>query len=280
MKIEIHSTAGRDPDWKYARETAEKLLSLGAEVYSPHIPLGLLPDGVKAGNADLPDVAAVLGGDGSIMRVLRRMAPKHIPVLGINIGHLGYLAELKTDELDRLSLLFSGDYTVEHRSLLNVGVIGRNGYGHSAIAVNDAVLSHGSNGRMLDIEVWRDGLAYGSVRADGYIVSTATGSTAYSLSAGGPVIEPSVPCLCMLPICPHSLTARPLIVPDDGEINLIYKGRGGPAYLAVDGTQTAELFAGDSVKITKSHLTADFIRFGDTPRVSFATVLREKMSQN
>lgn len=281
MKIELNSTPGRDHGWKHARAVAEKLLSLGAEVYSPLIPTSELPSGVIGGFPPKDfDLSVVLGGDGSIMRALRRNAPKHVPVIGINIGHLGYLAELKFDEIDRLSLLFSGDYTIESRSLLSVGAITKKEYGHQAIAVNDVVLQHGSNGRMLDIEVFRDDIPYADIRADGYIVATATGSTAYSLSAGGPIIEPSVPCLCMLPICPHSLTARPLIVPDDGVITLVYKGRGGPAYLTVDGNQTAELFAGDSVKITKSVLTADFIRLGDAPKKSFSAVLREKMTEN
>ena len=189
------------------------------------------------------DAVVVLGGDGTILESARRAAPYDTPVIGLNLGRLGYMAELELGELDQLSRLVSGDYKIETRSMINIelvtpeGVVKKNEY-----ALNDAVLSNGSISRVVDIELYESGVAIASYRADGIIVSTPTGSTAYSLSAGGAIVDPRLECLCVTPICPHSLYSRPLVFPDSACVEIKNTcQREKKVFLTVDGKVNYEL---------------------------------------
>lgn len=224
------------------------------------------------------DLIIVLGGDGTILEAARRAAERSVMILGVNLGRVGYMAELELSELDMLSRLFDGDYKVEERSMLSVEIVSakKNAKKISAFALNDAVISNGSVARIVDLELSEGGVPISTYRADGLIVATPTGSTAYSMSAGGPITDPRVNCLCVTPICPHSLVARPLIFPDDAILevkNICVREK--LLYLTLDGRNNYEIYTGDTVKITKSDMKTRLIRLNDS---GFYTRLRKKMS--
>ncbi len=225
------------------------------------------------------DAVLVFGGDGTILESARRAASTSTPVLGLNLGRLGYMAELEMSEIDELKRLLSGDYKLESRSMLNIELLNadrevrKNEY-----ALNDAVLSNGSISRVVDLELYEAGVKIASYRSDGMIVSTPTGSTAYSLAAGGAIVDPRLNCLCVTPICPHSLYARPLIFPDSAHLevkNVCQREK--TLFLTVDGRVNYELSIGEAVRITRSPLQTSFIRLKDS---SFYERLRQKMNDN
>ena len=225
------------------------------------------------------DAVIVLGGDGTILESARRAAPYDTPVIGLNLGRLGYMAELEIGELDELARLISGDYKLEMRSMINIELINSQGeVRKNEYALNDAVLSNGSISRVVDIELYESGSHIANYRADGMIVSTPTGSTAYSLAAGGAIVDPRLACLCVTPICPHSLYARPLVFPDSAvlEIRNVCQ-REKTLFLTVDGRVNYELSYGEIVKITRSPLKTSFIRLKEG---SFYARLKQKMNDN
>lgn len=225
------------------------------------------------------DAVIVLGGDGTILESARRAAPYDTPVIGLNLGRLGYMAELEIGEIDELARLVSGDYKLEMRSMINIELINSQGeVRKNEYALNDAVLSNGSISRVVDIELYESGSHIANYRADGMIVSTPTGSTAYSLAAGGAIVDPRLACLCVTPICPHSLYARPLVFPDSAnlEIRNVCQ-REKTLFLTVDGRVNYELSYGEIVKITRSPLKTSFIRLKEG---SFYARLKQKMNDN
>ena len=228
---------------------------------------------------DEADIVIALGGDGTIMDCARRTATRKKAVLGINLGHLGYLAELEMNELEMLSNIVEDKYETDERSIINVEVISSVGTSKAqAFAVNDAVISNGSVARIIDLELYEKGSFITSYRADGLIVSTPTGSTAYSMSAGGAVVDPRVSCLCVTPICPHSLSARPMIFPDDSVIEVKNVSvREKSIFLTLDGRTNIEIFKDDVVRITKSELSARLVRLKER---SFYARLHQKMKNN
>ena len=223
------------------------------------------------------DAVVVLGGDGSILESARRCAPFGTPVLGLNLGRLGYMAELELGEIDQLDKIVSGDYRLETRSMLNIEILTKDGESRkSEYALNDAVLSNGTISRVVDLELYEGGIHIANYRSDGMIVSTPTGSTAYSLSAGGAIVDPRLECLCVTPICPHSLYARPLVFTDSARIEIKNAcQREKTLFLTVDGRVNYELTLGETVQVTRSPLKTNFIRLGDR---SFYERLAQKMS--
>lgn len=221
------------------------------------------------------DVIIVLGGDGTILEVARRAANRGTPILGINLGRLGYMAELEMSGLDGLDALFTGNYTLDRRSMLRVELFSGNELKSFCYALNDAVISNGSVSRIVDLELLQGGKHVANYRADGLIIATPTGSTAYSMSAGGAVVDPAVPCVCVTPICPHSFGARPLIFSDSTVLEVRNVcAREKMLYLTVDGRMNFELYRNQTVRITKSDLKTNLIRL--TP-CSFYNNLRVKM---
>ena len=227
----------------------------------------------------LVDAVVVLGGDGTILESSRRAAPHNTLVIGLNLGHLGYMAELELSEIDQLERIVSGDYSIETRSMLNIEIVACDGkVRRKEYALNDAVISNGTISRMVDIEISEGGSLIGNYRSDGMIVSTPTGSTAYSLSAGGSIVDPRLNCFCVTPICPHSLYARPLIFPDGASIEIKNTcQREKSLFLTVDGRINYELFLGERIRVTRSPLQTRFIRIKDD---SFYDRLRQKMNDN
>lgn len=223
------------------------------------------------------DILVVLGGDGTILEAARRAAVNKTPILGINLGRLGYMAELEMDEIRLLPRLFEGKYGIDERSMLSVTMIDVNGQKKlSSFALNDAVISNGSVARIVDLELSEGGEQVTTYRADGLIVATPTGSTAYSMSAGGPITDPRLKCICVTPICPHSLTAKPLVFPDTAvlEVKNICE-REKNLFLTVDGRTNYELYRGETVRITKSDKTTKLITLKER---GFYNILRQKMT--
>mgnify|MGYP000128285470 FL=1 len=208
------------------------------------------------------ELVIVLGGDGFMLEAARRAAPLGIPILGINMGRVGYMTELEMDELALLDRIFTGESYLDERAMLRVEICTPGGQEKfSAHALNDVVIANGSTARIVDLELYDREMLVDTYRADGLVISTPTGSTAYSLSAGGPIIDPKLSCFCVTPICPHSLSARPLIFPDTAQLrvkNICTREK--LLHLTVDGRATFDLFLGDVVTITRATLTAKLLR--------------------
>lgn len=221
------------------------------------------------------DMIVVLGGDGTIMESARQAALRETPVLGINLGRLGYLAELEMNELDLLDKVMAGEYRIDKRTMLNATIIGANQKEkQSGYALNDAVISNGFVSRIIDLQLSEGGTFINTYRADGLIISTPTGSTAYSMSAGGPVADPRISCFCVTPVCPQMLSARPILFPDDATLEVKHVCRREKVlYLTLDGKINFELMKNDVVRITKSNLFASIIR---VKQQSFYDKLRQK----
>jgi NAD+ kinase len=224
------------------------------------------------------DILIVFGGDGTILEAARRAAKRGTPILGINLGRLGYMAELELSELELLDKLFTGEYELEKRSMLRVELFSGSELRSFCYALNDAVISNGSVSRMIDLELSEGGVPVTTYRADGLIVATPTGSTAYSMSAGGAIVDPRVECFCVTPICPHSFAARPMIFSDSSvlEVRNIC-AREKMLYLTVDGRMNFELYRNQTVRITKSNLQTSLIRL---KKCGFYRKLRQKMNDN
>lgn len=227
------------------------------------------------------EIVAVVGGDGSVLEAARRSASRGIPVLGINKGRLGFLCDLEIDELSLIDRLYVGSYNIEKHSMLNVEVLGRADGAerkrvYIARALNDAVVSNGSVARIVDIELRENGKTVASYRADGLIASTPTGSTAYSLSAGGPVLDPRLGGICITPICAHSVCSKPIVFPDSARLEIVNICQREPAlFLTVDGRVNVKLSRGDSVRVTRSDKSAGIVRLKED---SFYSMFCRKMS--
>lgn len=205
------------------------------------------------------DVLLTIGGDGTIIHCAKHAAQFSKPILGINLGRLGYVAELEANETDMLKALIRGEYTLESRLMLDVKVNRENGNTESYVAVNDAVISRGSLSRIIDLDVSIDGSPVSSYRADGILLSTPTGSTAYALSAGGPVIAPNLKCFELVPICSHSLSARCVILSSQSTVQVKAESPDGKSYLTIDGQISVELSENDTVEVKCSEKTLDMI---------------------
>jgi NAD+ kinase len=213
---------------------------------------------------DNVDLVVVVGGDGTVLEAARRAAPKEIPILGINKGRLGYMTSLEVDELDMIEKIMQGEYYFDIRSMLDIELRHNGKPLYMSCALNDAVVSNGSIAKIVDMQLKADDKVVGNYRADGLIVSTPSGSTAYSLAAGGPVMSPNVKAICVTPICSHSFRDRPIVFSDDSEIEIYNVCDREPyLYLSIDGRINIRIMRNQSVRITKSQKTAKLIRIKD-----------------
>jgi NAD+ kinase len=207
------------------------------------------------------DLLIVLGGDGTILGAARLVGTRRIPVLGVNFGWLGYLTEFTLDELfPALESLRKGECWVDRRMMLDV-IHERDGRAIALHrALNDAVVNKGAPVRMIELDCYIDGMFVSTFRADGMIVATPTGSTAYSLSAGGPIVHPSMYAILLTPICPHMLSNRPVVVPGESLIEIAFNRAGEDLMLTVDGQIAINLLPDDRVTIVQSESTFDLVR--------------------
>jgi NAD+ kinase len=225
--------------------------------------------------ADKADVLLVLGGDGTILNAARLAAERSIPILGVNMGGLGFLTEVRLDNLyESLERVFANDYVLDERLMLQAHVHRHGETVARGIVLNDIVISKGTLARMIELKIAIQGQFVTNLRADGLIVGTPTGSTAYSLSAGGPIINPAVQSLILTPISPHTLTHRPLIVPLDAEIEVTLTSKDDGAMATLDGQVGIAMTQGDTAVIQASGHRTKLIRF---PESHYYEVLREKL---
>ncbi len=260
-KIGLMAPPGAPRAAAAAEEAARWLRSKGVAVYGPEG--GEWPERL--------DALVALGGDGTMLRAAGEAAVRDVPVLGVNLGTLGFLSEVEPEGLEKaLSRLLEGDYREERRAMLSVAV------GETrCLALNDAVVSRGGYARLIHVSALVDGSRAGDYRADGLLVSTPTGSTGYSLSAGGPIVAPGVDCMVITPICPHSLQHRPQVVPGHVEVRLVLSASEPvEASLQVDGRACALLRAGDTVVIRKAEESVRLIRLRET---GFFDVVHRKL---
>jgi NAD+ kinase len=213
-----------------------------------------LPVTLRPEVAQKIDLMIVLGGDGTLLSVARAIGSWPVPILGVNLGTLGFLTEIAQEELfETLEEVLAGHFLVEPRMRLDVAVERAGEVVGSYLALNDAVLARTAFSRMVDLEARADGAEVTTYYGDGLIVATPTGSSAYSLSAGGPLVLPDVEAMMLTPICPHTLTQRPLVLPHTCNVEIrVHNTRGGDVQLTVDGQVGCELREGDRVTVHRS----------------------------
>ncbi len=274
----------------HSREIAESLCLLAQNLHERGITViieqatAALPDAPLAlGNwaagdfatiGERADLAIILGGDGTLLSAARQLARYRVPLVGVNQGRLGFMTDIaRSDMLSCIDDLLAGRFTAESRMLLEAEVV-RDGRSIAAgVALNEVVVDKGAIGRLIEFELFVDSEFIYSLRSDGIIVSTPTGSTAYSLSANGPILHPQVSAIALVPLCPHSLTNRPILVSDRNEIEVRIV-RATDSRVHFDGQLTFDLSPEDTVRIRRSQFSVCLLH---PPTYSYFSMLRQKL---
>jgi NAD+ kinase len=221
------------------------------------------------------EMMIVLGGDGTLLSVARQVWNRDIPILGVNLGGLGFLTEISLEELHGiLERVIQGDFKTDERDVLNAAVIRKGERIVEFTVLNDAVINKGALARIIDLEISINGEYLTTFQSDGLIISTPTGSTAYNLSAGGPIVYPSLHTLVITPICPHTLTNRPIVFPDDVEVRALLESKQQEVILTLDGQQGFPLEFEDVVELRKAEGRILLIK---SPHRNYFELLREKL---
>lgn len=276
MKIALIVNTSKEKAISCAYNIATLLLSKGAEVIAlkDH---QVLDTGLESAQSygslfKKCDLAVTVGGDGTIIHSAKYAAKFDKPMIGVNVGRLGFAAEVEPDNIGDLKRLLTGDFTVQNRMLLDVSVGGK-----TYLAVNEANIARGQLSRMIDISVSLDNSPISSYHADGLLFSTPTGSTAYALSAGGPVIYPEMQCLLLTPVCPHSLISRSVVFGSEAVLTARVKvNDNNPAVLSIDGERNIRITPDDVVTIKKSDKSLKLITLYDR---NFYQLLNEKLKE-
>ena len=284
MKVVLSPNPYRDKGLKAAQAAERVLRSSGVETVM------CLPFALGGGGVEVPrhirfkdaaeelktaDMLICFGGDGTILHAAKDANVHHVPVLGVNLGSVGFMAELEQSELSMLSRLAAGKYTVEARMMLDVTVRREGKVIYSDLALNDAAVTKGAVARVVDLEVYGDRVLISSFSADGVVVSTPTGSTAYAMSAGGPIVEPTAENIIVTPICPHALSARSFVLSRGRTVSVkLGKMARKTAYLSVDGGKALRLNSSDTVELRESQSKTRLVRV--TGR-SFYEILNHKL---
>jgi NAD+ kinase len=220
------------------------------------------------------DLAIVLGGDGTMLSIARRLAPAEVPLIGINLGRLGFLTDIPVARMEPVvASMLDGRYVEEQRTLIAARVERARGGGDDALGLNDVVVNRGALGSLIEYAIEIDGRFVFAMRADGVIVATPTGSTAYALSAGGPIVAPEVPAFALVPVAPHALTHRPIAIPDTATIAITIQ-HGRDASVHCDGQAHFELAEGDRVVLRRAAHRARFLHPEDH---DYFAMLRQKL---
>ncbi len=230
----------------------------------------------RAALAEEVDVLVVLGGDGTMLSAARVVAPRNVPILGINLGGLGFITEVNVSEVySALEKMLKGECSIEERMMLHSEVLRHGDRIAEHTILNDVVITKGALARIIDLETYIDHNYVTTYKADGLILSTPTGSTAYNLSAGGPILHPSLDCIIMTPICPHTLTNRPLVIPGESMVEVSLISESEDVFLTLDGQVGMSLRKGDIVQVKKSpHKTKLLVPC----ERDYYQILREKLS--
>lgn len=258
----------RDEDLTVTKNTAQFLLSHGATVNMQE-DIGI--DGIKTVSKEdifkVSECIITIGGDGTIIHSAKPAAILKKPIIGINCGRIGFIAELEKNEIELLEALIYDNYCIEERSMLQVKV-GKSKY----YCINDAVIAGGTVSKIMDFTLYHNGRKISDYRADGMVFSTPTGSTAYNLSAGGPIIDGKLKCIAATPICPHSLSSKTMIFAEKSKLKAVTNTK--DFYLTVDGEITVPIASSNEVEIKNSNLTVKLIKIKDS---AFYEVLQEKL---
>ncbi|HOG18284.1 MAG TPA: NAD(+)/NADH kinase [Syntrophales bacterium] len=237
----------------------------------------------KVGEAGLPlpqlaasvQLLVVFGGDGTILRTARTVCTHAVPIVGVNLGSFGYLTDVNLSEMfDALEIILKGDVRIEKRMMLDVVLNEDKGGTEVHSVLNDAVINRGNLSRLVQLETLLDGRYLTTFKSDGLIISTPTGSTAYSLSAGGPIVFPAQQSIIINPICPHTLTNRPIILPADVVLKIILWTKDQGATLTLDGQVSIHLRPGDTATVRKSHFMTHLVC---SPHRDYLQILRSKL---
>ncbi len=221
------------------------------------------------------DVMLILGGDGTLLNAARTLSDYGVPLLGVNVGHLGFLTELEADQLQiAINAIIAKNYSLEERMFIECKVIRNHNLVANFRALNDAVITRGTFARIIQLSTYVDSQHVVDYQADGIIISTPTGSTAYSLSAGGPIVEPSLDCLIITPICPHTLAARSVVVRQDSLVEVKVEASHEDVMLTIDGQIGFPLQSFDSIQVVQSSVKAKFVKLH---RRSFFSILNSRM---
>ena len=276
----------RDKDFATVRRASQILTEAGIEVRLC-LPFEVdrsydLPKDLKFSRLDRElhdaDLIICFGGDGTILHMSKTATRAGIPILGVNIGTMGFMAELESTELEQLKRLATGEYTIDKRMMLDVTVFRDRDIIFHDICLNDVVITKGAVARIVHLAVECDGVEAMECGGDGVIVATPTGSTAYSLSAGGPIVEPAAHSILVTPICAHDVGSRCMVASDQRIITVrLTRNARRNAYLSVDGGKSVRLNMGDVTKIKKSNLETSLVRLKDR---SFYDVVNQKFREN
>ncbi|MGO8971254.1 MAG: NAD(+)/NADH kinase [Myxococcaceae bacterium] len=221
------------------------------------------------------ELVVVLGGDGTLIRAARLLGGRPVPILGINLGSLGFMTEVPaTEGLDVMDEVLAGRGSVQQRMKLGCRVLRRGAVAVEDEVLNDVVINRGALSRIADHETRIDGKLIATFKSDGLIVATPTGSTAYALAAGGPIVHPGLDCALIVPICPHALTQRPLVVPGDQVVSIHLGDEAADVYVTFDGQSGHALLAKDTLEVRRS---PNRVLLVSNPRLDYFAVLREKL---
>lgn len=279
-KIALVPNELRDTGLAETKTVIDVLKSYGVEIYAEKGFAAKLGSGIEYGTTEAvlrdADAAVVLGGDGTILNIAPFAAVHGVPILGINLGNLGFLAQAEKGDYSVFESLFDGQYSVTSCMMLDATVVHKGVEGKSFLALNDVVASAGGMSKMTNISVAVNGTNIGSYSADGLLVATAVGSTAYSLSAGGAILHPDLDAMIITPICPHTLKARCTVVPGNDEIWISpAKPYRSEVSLLIDGEARGVLENDEFIKVTKSKYRTRLIKPNNK---NFFDVLRQKLS--
>ena len=276
----------RDKDFQTVRRASQILTEAGIDVRLC-LPFEVdktydLPKDLRFSRLDREihdaDLIICFGGDGTILHMSKTATRAGIPILGVNIGTMGFMAELESTELEELKRLATGDFTIDKRMMLDVTVFRERDIIFHDICLNDVVITKGAVARIVHLAVECDGVEAMECGGDGVIVATPTGSTAYSLSAGGPIVEPAAHSILVTPICAHDVGSRCMVTSDQRVINVkLTRNARRNAYLSVDGGKSVRLNMGDVTTIKKSNLETSLVRLKDR---SFYDVVNQKFRDN
>ncbi len=282
MKVAVFVNPIKPGIFDFTRNVIERLTALETEIFTSQEYVNELSWATvtfkgSASEVIAPcDVVLVIGGDGTIIHFAKHAAKFSKPVLGVNFGRLGFVAGLERNELEKLAQLVQGKYRVQKRSLLDV-VVYKNNKKEAFTAFNDAVISKGEHTKIIDFSVYLNENEVCSYRADGTILATATGSTAYSLSAGGPIVDPTLDCVLLTPVCPHAMFAKPIIFSKEYPVIIKAEDReNNGIFLNIDGNNVFNLSDCDAVEVTCAKQKVELITFDNR---SFGKRLSEKFSE-
>lgn len=281
MRVGLFPNLEKEPVIPLLKDLVVWLAERGVQAICPPEARDVLGEGQILLPADswggMVRFAIILGGDGTLLKAARSLAPSGVPILGVNVGHLGFLTELEAENLfTELPSFLEGRFILDDRVMLDAAVLREKGAGRRLLALNDVVLSTGGMARLGEISVWVDDSPLGVYPADGVIISTPTGSTAYSLAAGGPIVSPNLEVIVVTPICAHTFYARPTVISPRARVTVRVVRVHGRAVATIDGQEIRILREGEGVEV---RLAGEKTRLMRKPDWDFYRVLRRKLSE-